>query len=42
MAHIFFMLLFSAFIWFGFVFNEVNFAQPNSSSYKICVLNGQI
>lgn len=36
MAHIF-MLLLSAFIWFGLVFNEVNFAQPSSSSYKICL-----
>lgn len=33
----FFMLLLSAFIWFGLVFNEVNFAQPSSSSYKICL-----
>lgn len=36
MAHVFLMLLFSAFIWFEFALNEVNFAQPNSSSYKIC------
>lgn len=36
MAHVFSMLLFSAFIWSEFALNEVNFAQPNSSSYKIC------